>query len=180
MTYPRNVLGIAGWSGTGKTALIVRLIPELTRRGYRVSTIKHAHHDFDIDTPGKDSYAHREAGAAEVAISSAQRWAILHDNGRDPEPSLDQILARMSRADLYLVEGYKSAPHPKIEVHRKARRGDMICTANRSIVAVASDATDDPAVVRLGLPLLDLDDVAAIADFVVAYCGLGKRVQGAV
>jgi molybdopterin-guanine dinucleotide biosynthesis protein B len=180
MSVARNVLGIAGWSGTGKTSLIVRLIPELTRRGYRVATVKHAHHDFDIDTPGKDSYEHREAGAVEVAISSAQRWAILHDNGPAPEPSLEQILARMSPADLYLVEGYKSAPHPKIEIHRETLKRDMICTGNPSVVAVATDAATDPAVVRLGLPLLPLDDVAAVADFIVAYCGLDTPLRGAL
>lgn len=175
-TGTRILLGIAGWSGSGKTALIVRLIPELAARGYRIATVKHAHHVFDIDTPGKDSYEHRAAGATEVAVTSARRWAILHENADEPEPSLEQIVARMSPADLFLVEGFKTAPHPKIEVWRADAGTDLMCRTNPSIVAVATDAVLD----GVGVPVLDLNDVGAIADFVVAHCGLAARRRGVV
>lgn len=174
------LLGIAGWSGSGKTALIVRLIPELAARGVRVATVKHAHHDFDIDTPGKDSHAHRMAGAVEVAVTSAKRWAIVHENAPgEGEPSLDRIVARMSPADLYLIEGFKSGPHPKIEVHRAVTEAAPMCRANPSIVAVASDAPGAMAKAIADMPgtppsVLDLNDAGAVADFIVGFCGLGK------
>ena len=175
----RILLGVTGWSGSGKTALIVRLIPELSARGFRIATVKRAHHVFDIDTPGKDSYEHRAAGAIEVAVTSARRWAILHENIDEPEPSLDQIVARMSPADLFLIEGFKTAPHPKIEVWRAAAGTNLICRTDPSIVAVATDG--DPAgLVGIAVPVLDLNDAAAIADFVVAHCRLGARLRGAL
>ena len=181
MNFPRNVVGIAGWSGSGKTSLIVRLIPELVARGYRVATLKHAHHDFDLDTPGKDSFEHRAAGASEVAIGSSTRWALMGDYGGGPEMTLEQMLARMSPADIYLVEGYKGASHAKIEVHRREMRTNLICTGNPSVIAVASDAAaDDPRIAGLDIPVLDLGDTAAIADFIVGHCGFGKRMRGAL
>ncbi len=164
-----SIMGIAGWSGSGKTALIVRLIPELTKRGYRVATVKHAHHDFDIDKPGKDSYEHRAAGAAEVVVSSARRWAVVHENGDAPEPTLHDLLARLSPVDIVLVEGFKDEAHPKIEVHRPSTGAELICRRNDTVVAVASDAP----VADTGLPVLDLNDAGAIADFIVARCGPG-------
>src|SRR5260370_10616248 len=115
-----RIFGLAGWSGSGKTTLLAALIPELVARGLSVSTIKHAHHEFDIDQPGKDSWRHRQAGAREVMVASARRWAVMHELRGAPEPSLDELVARMSPVDLLLVEGRKRHPHPKIEVHRPA------------------------------------------------------------
>jgi len=175
-TSARNIMGITGWSGSGKTALMIRLIPELTARGCRVATVKHAHHDFDIDKPGKDSCEHRAAGATEVVVSSARRWALIHENRDDAEPTLEQILARMSPADIVLVEGYKNETHPKIEVHRPATGADLICRTNDSIVAVAADA----AIPGLTVPALDLNDAGAIADFVADYCGFKQSVGDTV
>lgn len=175
-----QIMGITGWSGSGKTALIVRLIPELTARGYRVATVKHAHHDFDIDKPGKDSYEHRAAGATEVVVSSARRWAIVHENRDEAEPALEDILEKLSPVDIVLVEGYKNDAHPKIEVHRPSTGEDLICRQNDTIVAVASDAAAPDAPVDV----LDLNDTAAIADFVIARCGLSRQapqpLEGAV
>ena len=171
----RHVIGITGWSGSGKTALVVRLIPELRARGYRVATVKHAHHAFDIDTPGKDSFEHRAAGASEVAISSARRWAIMHENGDDAEPALDDLLARMSPADIVLVEGFKDDTHAKIEVHRPSTGASLICAGNDSVIALASDVE----ISGLRIPVLDLNDAAAIADFIAVRCGLAPAVTGA-
>ena len=175
-TAARNIMGITGWSGSGKTALMIRLIPELTARGFRAATVKHAHHEFDIDKPGKDSYEHRAAGATEVVVSSARRWAIVHENRDEAEPTLERILATMSPADIVLVEGYKNETHPKIEVHRPAIGTELICRTNDSIVAVAADA----AISGLNVPALDLNDAGAVADFVADYCGLKQSVGGTV
>src|SRR6266704_2022756 len=123
MLVPENamkVIGLAGWSGAGKTTLLTRVIPHLLKDGLRVSVIKHAHHAFDVDVPGKDSWKHREAGAAEVLVSSSQRWARMHELRGAAEPRLPELLARMSRVDLVIIEGFKSEPHRKIEVHRLA------------------------------------------------------------
>lgn len=171
-----KIMGITGWSGSGKTSLIVRLIPELTERGYRVATVKHAHHDFDIDVPGKDSYEHRAAGATEVVVSSARRWAVVHENRDDSEAALSDILNRLSPVDIVLVEGYKNEAHPKIEVHRPAEDTTLICRENDTIVAVASDAP----IPGLDIEILDLNDAAAIAEFVAARCGLSTHLEGAV
>lgn len=174
------VIGVTGWSGSGKTALIVRLIPELAARGYRVATVKHAHHAFDIDTPGKDSFEHRAAGATEVVVSSAKRWAIMHENRDDAEPALEDLLAKLSPVDVVLVEGFKNEAHTKIEVHRPATGAELICTANPSIVAVASDDPSVAGTTPRDLPVLDLNDTATIADFVIAHCGLPDRLEAAV
>lgn len=176
MTRHRAIIGVTGWSGSGKTNLIVRLIPELARRGLRVATVKHAHHAFDIDKPGKDSFEHRAAGATEVAISSARRWAIVHENGADAEPSLDDILARLSPADIVIVEGYKNAPHPKIEVIRGAGDSAPIYRDNATIVAVA---TDDAAA-HDTMRTLDINDAAGIAAFFLSECGLDHAVEDTV
>lgn len=185
MTSPLNttapaVIGVTGWSGSGKTALIVRLIPELATRGYRVATVKHAHHAFDIDTPGKDSFEHRAAGATEVVVSSAKRWAIMHENRDTSEPALEDLLAKLSPVDIVLVEGFKNEAHTKIEVHRPVTGVDLICATNPSIVAIASDAAFADGVSAPGIPMLDLNDTAAIADFVIAHCGLSGRLEEAV
>ena len=171
-----NVIGITGWSGSGKTSLITRLIPELRSRGLRVATIKHAHHTFDTDTPGKDSYKHRAAGALEVVVSSKKRWAFMHENHDDGEPSLGDLLQRMSPADIILVEGFKNDSHAKIEVHRPSTGAELICSTNESVIAIASDENmPDRAV-----PVLDLNDTRAIANFIAHHCASAPRVAGAV
>ena len=157
-----KVFGIAGYSGSGKTTLIEQLIPRLTARGLRVSVIKHAHHSFDIDRPGKDSYRHREAGASEVMLTGAQRWALLHELRDEAEPSLEEYLRHFSPCDLVLVEGFKYEAVPKLEVHRPANGKPPLWPENEHVVAVASD---EP--VKTHLPVLDLNDVEAIACFVV-------------
>lgn len=167
-----KIFGLAGWSGSGKTTLVMRLLPELIGRGFSVSTVKHAHHDFDIDKPGKDSYEHRRAGASEVMVSSANRWALMHENRGGPEPDLDALAARMSPVDLLLVEGFKRDSHAKMEVHRPAVGKPLLCVDDPHIVAVASDA----ALPQAGVPVLSIDDIATIADFIVAHVGLQQSV----
>lgn len=163
-------LGIVGWKGSGKTTLVVRLLSELSGRGFVVSTLKHAHHSFDIDQPGRDSHAHRAAGAAEVMISSQKRWALMHETGGGREATLDELAAKMHPVDLLLVEGYKRERFDKIEVHRPAVGKPLLAPGDRDIVAVAVDRPLD-GVDRLQL---DLDDVAGIADFIVGHCGLAR------
>lgn len=163
-----KIFGLAGWSGAGKTTLVVRLIPVFVARGLRVSTVKHAHESFDIDLPGKDSYEHRKAGAAEVLVSSRQRWAMIHESSGAPEPSLDDLLARLSPADLVLVEGFKRHAHDKLEVHRDGKA--FLYPEDPHIVAIASDA----AVPDCGRPVFQRDDVAAVARFIMRHCGLGE------
>ena len=167
MTRPK-IFGIAGWKNSGKTGLAVRLVSELVARGYRVSTIKHAHHDFDIDKVGADSYRHRQAGAHEVTIVSGTRYAIMHELRGAPEPSFEEILARLAPCDLVLIEGYKREPIPKGEARR-------LEAANRTPLAPEDPhiAADHP-VPDTALPVFDLDDTATIADFVVAVTGLAK------
>jgi molybdopterin-guanine dinucleotide biosynthesis protein B len=167
----RRVFGLAGWSGSGKTTLLTRLLPELTRSGITVSTVKHAHHSFDVDTPGKDSWRHREAGATEVMVSSAQRWALMHEHRGAAEATLAELLRRMSPVDLVIVEGFKSAPHAKLEVHRASLGKPLLCRDDPHIVAVASDAPLAGAPV----PVLPLDDAAAIARFIIAHFRLEAR-----
>ena len=165
------VFGVTGWKNSGKTTLITRLVAEFTRRGFRVSTVKHAHHDFDIDKPATDSFRHREAGASEVIIVSGKRWALMHELRGDDEPALEAALARLSPCDLVLVEGYKGEKHPKIEARRQsAGRRDPLARADPSILAVAADYAADPN----GRPLFDLDDVAGIADFIGASLSLRR------
>jgi molybdopterin-guanine dinucleotide biosynthesis protein MobB len=163
-----KLFGLAGWSGAGKTTLVVRLLPALAARGLAVSTMKHAHHSFDIDQPGKDSYRHRAAGATEVMIASSQRWALMHEHGGAPEPTAAALAAHMAAVDLVLVEGFKREPHPKLEVHRAANGKPLLHPGDPHIVAVASDQP----LPCVGLPVLSLDDVEAIADFIVDHCGL--------
>lgn len=162
-----KVLGLAGWSGSGKTTLMVRLIPALKARGLTVSTVKHAHHRFDVDTPGKDSYRHREAGAAEVMVASANRFALMHELRDAPEPPLADLLAKMSLVDLVLVEGFKREGHAKIEVHRAANGKPPLWPDDDAIIAVASDCEIDTG----ARPRLDLNDVDAVADFAAGWAG---------
>jgi molybdopterin-guanine dinucleotide biosynthesis adapter protein len=159
-----RVIGLAGWSGAGKTTLLRRLIPVLTSRGLRVSTLKHAHHSFDIDQPGKDSWEHRQAGATEVLVASSARWALMRELRNDAEPGLFSLLAHMSPVDLILVEGFKREPHPKIEIHRTANAKPLLHPDDPSIIAIASDAP----LPGLRIPRHHLDDIDAIADVVQA------------
>ena len=163
-----NIYGVVGWKNSGKTTLVERLVAEITSRGLTVSTIKHAHHAFDVDTPGKDSYRHRAAGASEVLVSSGARWALMAELRGDDEPPLADLIAKLSPVDLVLIEGYKRDRHPKIEAHRAATGSDLIATGDDTIRAIA---TNDP--VNSALPCLSLDDEAAIADFILADIGNG-------
>jgi molybdopterin-guanine dinucleotide biosynthesis protein B len=153
-----KVIGLAGWSGAGKTTLLTRLIPHFIARGLRVSVIKHAHHSFDVDIPGKDSWLHRQSGAAEVLVSSGQRWALMHELRGAGEPKLPELLAKMSRVDLVIVEGFKSEPHRKIEVHRAANGKSMLFPDDHAIVGIATDAK-----LATDLPVAHLDDIPAVA-----------------
>jgi molybdopterin-guanine dinucleotide biosynthesis protein B len=171
VTTVRRVFGITGWKNSGKTTLTERLVAELTRRGYSVSTIKHAHHDFDIDQAGTDSHRHRMAGASEVAIVSGRRWALMHELRDEAEPVMDDILARLSPSDIVLIEGYKREHHPKIECRRTGARDTApLAPSDPTIVAIASDHGDAEG----RLPLFPLDDIAAMADFVCERTGLPR------
>lgn len=165
-----KIFGLTGWSGSGKTSLMVRLIPALTARGLRVSTVKHAHKGFDIDHPGKDSHNHRLAGATEVLVSSPRRWALMHElRDGEPELTLEQLIGKVAPVDLLLVEGFKRDRHEKIEVWRAEVDKALIAPDDPTIVAVASDG----ALPGCPVPVLDLNDAEAVAAFVVERCGLG-------
>jgi molybdopterin-guanine dinucleotide biosynthesis protein B len=166
-----KVFGFAGWSGSGKTTLIESLIPRFVAQGLRVSLIKHAHHAFDIDRPGKDSYRHREAGCQEVVVCSAKRWVLMHESRGEPEPTLDEMIARMSPCDLLLVEGYKFHPIPKLEVCRHANGKPLLHPEDPYIVAIA---TDRP--IASTLPQFALNDHDAIAEFVLVHVGLARTM----
>lgn len=157
-----KVFGIAGYSGSGKTTLLEKLIPQFTARGLTVSVIKHAHHGFDIDRPGKDSYRHREAGASEVLLACNDRWALMHERRAEAEVSLGELLAQLSPCDLVLIEGFKQEPVPKLEVYRPENGKPPLFPERRDIVAVATDAD-----IATDLPKLPLNDIGAIADFVI-------------
>ena len=160
-----RIIGIAGWSGAGKTTLLAKLIPRLTARGVRVSTVKHAHHAFDVDQPGKDSHTHRMAGATEVLVSSVNRWALVHELRGAAEPKLSDLLGKLAPVDLVIVEGFKHGAHPKLEIYRSAVGKPQLHTDDPHIVAVASDAPVPSARV----PVVGLDDVDAIADLMLAH-----------
>jgi molybdopterin-guanine dinucleotide biosynthesis protein MobB len=159
------VIGIVGWKNNGKTTLVERLVAHLVGQGLRVSTIKHTHHSADLDRPGKDTFRHREAGATEVVLASSARYAILHELRDAAEPELDDLLARMAPADLVIVEGFKRFKHPKIEVHRAARGTALLARDDPTVIAIASD---EP-LAGLGIPVLDLDDVAGIAGLITGH-----------
>jgi molybdopterin-guanine dinucleotide biosynthesis adapter protein len=158
-----RVLGIVGWSGSGKTTLLVKLIPLLVHRGLRITTLKHAHHAFDVDQPGKDSYEHRKAGASEVIVSSARRWVQMHEIGDGAEATLADHLRRVSPCDLVLIEGYKSERHPKLEVFREATGKPPLHPTDERIVAVASDQP----IPGLQIPRVDLNDITAVAELIL-------------
>jgi molybdopterin-guanine dinucleotide biosynthesis protein B len=170
-----RVFGLAGWSGSGKTTLVTRLIPALVRRSITVSTVKHAHHDFDVDQPGKDSWRHRHSGAVEVMVASDRRWALMHELRGAPKPSLDEIVRLMSPVDLVLVEGFKHDPHPKLEIHRPSVGKPLLAPEDDAIVAVASDVV----LSGLAVPVFALDDIEAIASFIIAHCSIEVVEDGA-
>lgn len=170
-----KVIGLAGWSGSGKTTLLSHLLPELTGRGHRVSTIKHAHHKFDVDKPGKDSWVHREAGASEVLISSNQRWALMHELREQPEATLAFLLTRLSPVDLVIVEGFKREPHDKLEVHRSGLGKPLLAEEDPNIVALASDRGMETNHLPGRPRRLDLNDIPAIADFIETHCNLEQN-----
>lgn len=163
-----KLFGIVGWKNSGKTGLMERLVTEVAGRGFSVSTIKHAHHSFDVDQPGKDSYRHRAAGATEVLLSSSNRWALMHELRDEAAPTLDALVARMAPVDLLLIEGYKRDRHAKIEAHRAVTGNPLIAPGDPTILAVASDT----AMPGLDRPVLDLNATVAIADFILDHTGL--------
>ena len=167
--FRMKIIGIAGFSGSGKTTLIEKLIPILVREGLRVSLVKHAHHEFDVDQPGKDSYRHRHAGCAEVLVSSSKRWALLHELREAAEPSLADLLKHLSPCDLAIIEGFKSAPIPKVEVHRRAGHTPLLHPDDAHVVAIATDEPLDTP-----LPQIDLDDAEAVARFILKHLGLNR------
>ena len=159
--------GITGWKDAGKTSVMERLVAEFVARGLRVSTLKHAHHRFEIDHEGRDTYRHRAAGAAEVLVSSGTRWALMSELRGDPEPALDALIAKMTAVDLVLIEGWKTSPHPKLEVWRAETGHALIAPGDETIRAVATDTSLD-----LNIPVLDLNDTQALADFVQSEAGI--------
>lgn len=167
-----RVYGVAGWKNSGKTTLVERLVAEITARGRSVSTLKHAHHVFDVDRPGKDSWRHREAGARQVLVASRARWALMTELRDAPEPPLAELLARLSPVDLVLVEGYKRDRHPKIEVRRAETAQSLIAASDPTVEAIATDALLEYPLEAPGLPLFHLDDVPEIADFILGRVGL--------
>jgi molybdopterin-guanine dinucleotide biosynthesis protein B len=166
-----RVIGVAGCKNSGKTTLVERLVGELARRGYRVSTIKHAHHSFDIDHEGRDSFRHRKAGAGEVVVVSRHRWAQIHELGDEPEPSLQEMIGRMAPCDLVIVEGYKRDSHDKIEVRNVDLDHARLAGDDPTVVAIAASGPVPDAPV----PVFSRDDVAALADFVIDHAGLGGK-----
>jgi molybdopterin-guanine dinucleotide biosynthesis adapter protein len=160
-----RIIGLAGWSGSGKTTLITKVIPTLTARGLSVSTVKHAHHAFDVDHPGKDSHSHRIAGATEVVVGSATRWALMHELRGASEPTLGELLSKLAPVDLVIVEGYKREPHPKLEVHRAIVGKRLLQPEDPDIVVIASDQPLPAAAV----PVIDLGDVDGIVEILLRY-----------
>ncbi|RED12698.1 molybdopterin-guanine dinucleotide biosynthesis protein B [Pontivivens insulae] len=163
-----RIYGVTGWKNSGKTTLMERLVADITARGFTVSTVKHAHHSFDVDHPGKDSYRHRVAGAQEVLLASRNRWALMHELRQAEEPQLSDLLVRLSPVDLVLVEGYKRDRHPKIEAHRAETGQKLIAPGDDTIRAVASDTKIE----GLDRPLLPLSDARVVADFILGEVGL--------
>src|SRR4026207_1500245 len=162
-----KIFGFAGWSGSGKTTLIEQLIPLFVARGLKVSLVKHAHHSFDVDQPGKDSYRHRHAGCAEVLVTSSKRWVLMHELRGAPEPEFSEILKQISPCDLLLVEGFKREKLPKLEVYRASVGESPLHPQDADIVAVASDGKVDTK-----LPQFDLNDAPSVASFILKHTGL--------
>lgn len=167
----QKVIGVAGFKNAGKTTLVERLVRELTGRGYRISTVKHAHHSFDIDHEGRDSFRHRHAGASEVAVISGQRWAIIHELRDEAEPSFASILEKLAAADLVIVEGYKHGSHDKIEVRNLSLDHPKLAGNDPTIVAIAATG----AIADTQVPVFDRDHVEALADFIITHMRLDKK-----
>ncbi len=163
-----KVYGVTGWKNAGKTTLVERLVTEISGRGLTVSTIKHAHHSADIDEPGRDSFRHREAGVREVILATPDRWALMHELRGAPEPKVEDLIARLAPVDLVLIEGFKRAPHPKIEAHREEMGHPLMANENPTIRAVASDISH----IDVTVPVFDLDDIRGIADFILSETSL--------
>jgi molybdopterin-guanine dinucleotide biosynthesis adapter protein len=159
-----RIIGLAGWSGSGKTTLLTKVLPRLIARGKRVSTLKHAHHNFDVDRPGKDSFEHRSAGATEVLVVSGNRWALMHELRGAPEPVLPELLEKLSNVDLVLIEGFKRESFPKLEVHRAANAKPLLHGEDGWIVAIASDRP----LPQVTVPVVDLNDIEGIADLLLS------------
>ena len=162
-----KIYGVVGWKNAGKTGLMERLVTEITGRGFSVSTVKHAHHVFDVDHKGKDSYRHRQAGATEVLLASRKRFALMHELRDEDEPTLDELLAKLAPVDLVLIEGYKRDAHPKIEAFRQEPGNPLIAETDPTVRAVASDTP-----LQTDRPVFDLDDTGAVADFILVEVGL--------
>ena len=160
-----RIIGLAGWSGSGKTTLLTKLIPRIVARGLTVSTIKHAHHSFDLDQPGKDSHTHRLAGATEVLVGSGNRWAIIHELRGEDEPTLMDLLQKASPVDLILVEGYKAERHPKLEVYRSSNGKPLLHPEDPAVVAIASDV----ALANARVPVVDLNDIEGILEILLRH-----------
>jgi molybdopterin-guanine dinucleotide biosynthesis protein B len=160
-----RIIGLAGWSGSGKTTLLAKVIPSIIARGLKVSTLKHAHHAFDVDQPGKDSHTHRMAGASEVLVSSANRWALVHELRGDAELTLEALLDKLSPVDLVLVEGYKRQPHPKLEIYRASLGKPLMHPDDPAIIGIASDQPLPAA----PIPVIDLDDVEQVTEFLIRH-----------
>jgi molybdopterin-guanine dinucleotide biosynthesis protein B len=169
-----RIIGLAGWSGSGKTTLLAKVIPRIVARGLKVSTVKHAHHSFDMDRPGKDSHSHRMAGATEVLVGSANRWAVVHELRGEAEPTLSALLRKASPVDLVLVEGYKGESHPKLEVYRAANGKPLLHPGDPAIVAVASDAP----LSGVRIPVLDLNYIEGITDILLRHAVPLDRIAG--
>ena len=169
-----RIIGLAGWSGSGKTTLLTKVIPRIVARGLKVSTVKHAHHSFEMDRPGKDSHTHRMAGATEVLVGSANRWAVVHELRGEGEPTLPALLRKASPVDLVLVEGYKGERHPKLEVYRAANGKPLLHPGDPAIVAVASDMP----LSGVRIPVLDLDDIEGITDILLRHAVPLDRIAG--
>ena len=163
-----NIFGVIGWKDSGKTGLMERLVSEMTNRGFKISTLKHAHHSFDIDHQGRDSFRHRQAGASEVMLSSNNRWALMHELRGEPEPSFAELIAMMKPVDLILVEGFKKEQHSKLECHRAENNENFIYQSDNSVRLIASDVPIDNA----SIPNIDLNDTIGIADFILEHQGL--------
>lgn len=170
-----KIFGITGWKNNGKTTMTERIVSELTSRGYKIATIKHAHHDFDIDVEGTDSWRHRHAGAGEIAVVSANRWAFIHENKHEDEADMETILSHFSPCDLILVEGYKRENHDKLEIRREGgKRGENLSLNDPHIVAVASDMNQSEET----LPVFDINDIIAISDFIENHMDLSRKTKG--
>ena len=164
-----NVFGVTGWKNAGKTGLMERLVAEINGRGHSVSTLKHAHHTFDVDHPGKDSHRHRLAGASQVLLASTERWALMNEHRGAEEPSLSELLAKLEPVDVVLIEGWKRDSHPKVEAWRAETGNPLIAPNDTTILAVASDTSFE-----IDRPVFDLDDTVAIANFILDYLGMDK------